>query len=90
MKTFQQFNEDVGELQKLQGNLETLQKKSAPMERLLAKRREARERSQIAAAKFANTEEEKMKKMKEKQDQLAQEYEQKQKEYQERQEQGDT
>ena len=42
MKTFQQFNED---LRKLQGELETLERQSAPARRLAARRRSALERT---------------------------------------------
>jgi hypothetical protein len=42
MKTFQQFNED---LRKLQGELETLERQSAPKQRLAARRRAALERT---------------------------------------------
>jgi hypothetical protein len=41
MKTFQQFNEDINQFRK---DLETLEKQSAPKQRLAAKRDAARKR----------------------------------------------
>jgi len=41
MKTFQQFNEDISKFRK---NLETLEKQSAPQQRLAARRDAARKR----------------------------------------------
>jgi hypothetical protein len=49
MKTFQQFNEDLRQLQK---DLDTLEHQAEPKQRLAARRQAARQRSRTSAADF--------------------------------------
>lgn len=57
MKTFQQFNEDLRQLQR---GLETLERQSAPKQRLAARRAEANQRSRTLASNFKKRQIEKM------------------------------
>lgn len=57
MKTFQQFQENVEQLRR---GLETLERQSAPRERLAAKRAAAKQRSKTLASNFQRRQRERM------------------------------
>ena len=63
MKTFQQFNEDVN---KLQRDLDTLDRRSAPKQRLAARKEALKQRSQEQLRRFKERSKEQLQRSKKK------------------------
>ena len=76
MKTFQQFNEDLRQLQR---DLDTLEYQSGPKQRLAARRQAARQRSRSSAADFKQRSLQKAADTKAKQQQMKKDYEERRK-----------
>lgn len=72
MKTFQQFNEDLRQLQR---DLDTLEYKAGPRQRLAARKQAARQRSRTSAADFRERSLQKAANTKAKQQQMRKDYE---------------
>ena len=71
MKTFQQFNEDLRQLQR---DLDTLEYKAGPRQRLAARKQAARQRSRTSAADFRERSLQRAASMKARQQQMRQDY----------------
>jgi hypothetical protein len=74
MKTFQQFNEDLRQLQK---DLDTLEYKAGPKQRLAARRQAAKQRSRTSATNFREKSLQRAANVKARQQQMKQDYEEK-------------
>jgi len=72
MKTFQQFNEDLRQLQK---DLDTLEYQAGPKQRLAARRQAAKQRGRFSAADFRQRSLQKAADTKARQQQMRQDYE---------------
>jgi len=72
MKTFQQFNEDLRQLQR---DLDTLEYQAGPKQRLAARRQAAKQRGRSSAADFRQRSLQKAADTKARQQQMRQDYE---------------
>ena len=76
MKTFQQFSEDLKQLQR---DLDTLEYKAGPKQRLAARRQAAKQKSRTSAANFRERSLQKAANTRAKQQQMKQDYEERHK-----------
>ena len=76
MKTFQQFNEDLKQLQR---DLDTLEYKAGPKQRLAARRQAAKQKSRTSAADFRERSLQRAADIKARQQQMKQDYEERHK-----------